>query len=79
MASEFPNPLSIHYILGAIDARPTSYTRQGFIGRKILPEKVVGGLFLCCCVCGATYQAEKLKPYLDPDDPDLKPDYINIT
>jgi hypothetical protein len=43
MASEFPNPLSIHYILGAIDARPTSYTRQGFIGRKILPEKVVGG------------------------------------
>lgn len=43
------------------------------------PEKVVGGLFVCCCVCGATYQAEKLKPYLDPDDSDLEPDYINIT
>lgn len=39
----FPNPLSIHYLMGAIEARPTSYKRQGYLGRKLYPQKEVGG------------------------------------
>ena len=42
MAGEtYPNPLTTAYLLGAIKSRPTSYERQGYLGRKLLPEKPV--------------------------------------
>jgi len=30
------------------------------------PKGVKGEPFLACCVCGVTYYADKLKPYLIP-------------
>lgn len=39
--AEYPNPLTMKYLLGAIKSRPLSYTRQGYLGRKLLPEKYV--------------------------------------
>jgi len=37
----YPNPLTPAYLLGAIQKRPTSYTRQGYMGRKLLAERPV--------------------------------------
>ena len=36
-----PNPLNPTYLLGAIKKRPMDYKRQGYMGRKLLPEKPV--------------------------------------
>ena len=41
MPNTYPNPLTPAYLLGAINKRPTSYTRQGYMGRKLLPEQAV--------------------------------------
>jgi hypothetical protein len=37
----YPNPLTPAYLLGAVKSRPVSFERQGYLGRKLMPEKPV--------------------------------------
>lgn len=39
--TNYPNPLNTAYLTGAVKSRPLSYERQGYLGRKLMPEKDV--------------------------------------